>query len=179
VIAWPLLLRFAPFGLAILGVSVGLLGVRGYVAGLEKRGELKQQLVASLIELQAERECRERTTCAERALTDAAAAREAVAKEIDRISAERERQTIESVARIAAFAERKRAEGDIWRRKYESQKAIDPSCAAWASERVGCILRPITPAESDQGSGDRDGAADPDSAEPDPVVFVDTPGTKN
>jgi hypothetical protein len=175
VIAWPVILRFSPWALAILGVSVGLLGVRGCAAGLEHRGELKAKLEQAGAELAAERECRQRTSCAERALTDAAAAQAAVNAETERIRADNERRVADAVARYVRTAERERAASTEWRRKYESQKAIDPSCAAWASERVGCIMRPISPAEVDQGAGDREAAGDPSPAEPDPVVFADTP----
>jgi hypothetical protein len=155
----PALARFAPWIVAAAGVAVGIGGIRGCASGLERRGELKSELAATITSLDAERRCEVRTTCAERALREAAEAAAAVQAQADAIRADNERRVASAVAAYARDAERAAVESKKWRDQYERQKVVDPSCAAWASQRVGCILRPLP------ASADRDEARSGDDAE--------------
>ncbi len=156
------LLKFGPWLGMLLGLAVGGIGLRSCAAGLEARGQLTEQVAGLQRGLEAERDCLAGSQCAMRAVTEALAARDLVAQRLDELREKNETRVADAVARYVQAEARTRIDLERAQREIEEQRKVDAACDAWASERVGCIVRPVP---FDPGGQQADGGG---SAAPDP-----------
>lgn len=173
------LVKFAPWIAMAAGLAVGAAGLKSCASGLQERGRLEQRIEQLEGSVTAERDCEAGSQCAMRAVTEALATRDAVAQRLDELRRDNETRVADAVARYARAETRTRIDLERAQRELDEQRATDAVCAAWASERVGCIVRPIPP---DAGGEPAAGGGLPgaDARRPVPAVLpARAPGTSD
>lgn len=140
-------LRFGPWIVTALAILAGGVGVKGCVDGLEERGRAANQIANLEADLEAEATCSAGSRCATRTMAEAIAAEREVAARLDEIRANNEKRVADAVARYARSETRTRIDLERLSRELQNERETNSACDAWASQRVGCIVRPIGPRE--------------------------------
>jgi hypothetical protein len=164
-------LRAAPWIIAGVGLVTGLGALKSCAGGLAERGAQRQAIQDLQAKLAGEQSCTVGSWCADRAKSAVIDAQAALAAAIAKARAENETRVALAVARYVRGEMEARTLLDNARVELENQKLADAACSRWASERVGCIVRPFDPGGAGADETGSGGAAAPGGAgTPAPVL---------